>query len=540
MKRIVFSGVLFFIILSYSFPLGVDVNEIKTGKEIQFINFTGKQPLSPAEAIKGIGITISRIILSGKTTGQYGNKYTIIHAFDPAVAEKFDADILIINKTAGVNHINSVRLIIAGYLENQYGYVQKDASTLAIFITIYNAVYRNNLDYFKSKYKEVVLKNLKAEIVGLSVNYADWPGGTQIVIPITGEARPNEINSLDTTALSDKTVIDSLKAQEDKGIQERKDLVEIKEKQLTDDKKDLEKAKTDLEKEKTDLAKEKTTLEEKKTELAKTDQNTKTPETEKLKEEIKTTEQKITNKEEVIKTKEDNVAKKEEKIAEKEKNITEEKKDIARDEKIVEVAKNPNKLAEELVKKEEDLKVREEEQKKAQTDKKVFAGKFYYLQVEEYLVGGHYNNALYILNANTGEVLVKSPVANISGRKYDIAPSQGVVVITHKGTGTENNYLSILDLDTLEAKYTSEDAVFHRSFVEVQGNNIFAVVIVNNTYYLGKYDLTLKRVAISKESVYEDSYITFYNDRVYINSRDNKILALKKDDLSLIEKITPG
>ena len=84
-----------------------------------------------------------------------------------------------------MDHIDNLRRIIAAYLESAYGYSRQDSQTLAVFVTVYNAVYRGKLDVFKQKYKTVVTKNLTANKAGLALNYAEWPGKTQIVIPLS-------------------------------------------------------------------------------------------------------------------------------------------------------------------------------------------------------------------------------------------------------------------------------------------------------------------------------------------------------------------
>ena len=74
-----------------------------------------------------------------------------------------EADILFIGKDATVDHIKNLRRIISAYLSSAYGYSEKDADTLAVFITVYNAVYRGQYDVYNSKYKAVVVKNLSQD-----------------------------------------------------------------------------------------------------------------------------------------------------------------------------------------------------------------------------------------------------------------------------------------------------------------------------------------------------------------------------------------
>jgi len=97
----------------------------------------------------------------------------------------------------------------------------------------------------------------------------------------------------------------------------------------------------------------------------------------------------------------------------------------------------------------------------------------------------------------------------------------------------------LLDLDDLTRKAVGEDMIFYRSFVEVREDFIYAVINAPDGYYLGKFNVDMKRVAMSKERVDGDSFISFYNDLVYINREDKQILVLNREDLSTKSVINP-
>ncbi|MCR5764055.1 MAG: hypothetical protein K6G00_11810 [Treponema sp.] len=227
------------IAVSTASSLEVDEDEIRrTGDvgTIQFENYTGPHSvIETADAIteigRGLGRQAKTNLSAAGTYGLYG-KYTIIHAIDPNEKNKFDADILVINPNATVDHIRNLRRIIAGYLTAAYGYNASDASTLATFVTVYNAVYRGKMDVFLSRYKDVVTKNLTEDKCGLSTKWNEWPGKTQIVIPLYDIN--GGLSTIDTTAISDKNVIDSMREKDDRGIDERKNLVDIKEREAED------------------------------------------------------------------------------------------------------------------------------------------------------------------------------------------------------------------------------------------------------------------------------------------------------------------
>ncbi|MBQ6566877.1 MAG: hypothetical protein IJL80_07455, partial [Treponema sp.] len=216
--------------------LGVDENEIRVTGDvgtIQFENYTGPHTvIETADAIteigRGLGRQVSRSV-SREGTFNPNGKYSIIHAVDENETGKFDADILILGANAGVDHIRNLRRIIAGYLSSAYGYSSRDADTIATFVTVYNAVYRNKLEIFQDRYKKVVTKNLTREKCGLSTKWSDWPGNTQIVIPLRD--LNGGLSTVDTSVISDRNVVDNMREKDDKGVDARQNMVDIKERE---------------------------------------------------------------------------------------------------------------------------------------------------------------------------------------------------------------------------------------------------------------------------------------------------------------------
>ncbi len=218
-----------------AWSLGVDEPEIQSaGRDsVEFENYGGPHAvIETAAAITNIGTELGLVVAEDTgvpVTVRPEGKYTLIHAVDPETEEGLDADILLLNPNAGVDHIRNLRRIISGYLTAAYGYDAEDAETIAVFVTVYNAVYRGDLDYFAGKYKEAVMVCLDEEKVGLSTVWSEWPGNTQIVIPLNDP--DSGISSVDTTTISDEQVIEALRQDEDMGIETRQAMTEIKEKE---------------------------------------------------------------------------------------------------------------------------------------------------------------------------------------------------------------------------------------------------------------------------------------------------------------------
>ena len=201
---------------------------------IEFINYSGPHSrIDTKEQILNIGRNLGKVVAENRDHRiETGNapKYYLIHAVYPDAEQGLDADILILGNKAEVDHIKNLRLIITGFLTEAYGYSDTDASTLATFITVYNAVYRGKIIDLLTKYKADVIAELSAEKIGLSVNYAEWAGKSQIIIPLL-DPENGGLSTVDTTIISDSSVIQSMREEDERMVEERKNMVDLKERE---------------------------------------------------------------------------------------------------------------------------------------------------------------------------------------------------------------------------------------------------------------------------------------------------------------------
>ena len=166
----------------------VDEGELKSvgEQDIVFESYTGPHSVfDTAEEIVGIGRALALGIRGGAARADFFGLYSVIRAVDPAETSKLDADIIVLEPRAGVDHIRNLRRIIAGYVETAFGYSRADAELLAVFTTYYNAVYRGRTAELAERYSAAVMANLTAENAGLALSYRDWPGKTRLLVPLS-------------------------------------------------------------------------------------------------------------------------------------------------------------------------------------------------------------------------------------------------------------------------------------------------------------------------------------------------------------------
>jgi len=513
MKGIAGFAVLLLIAVQVS-ALEVDRNEIRTDSSIriEFQNYEGPPAkVETLDQIRGIGSALGR-----EGAASRGGRYRIVRAIDPAVKDGLDADIFILEKDASVDHIRNLRVILSGYLAAAYGYSDRDSLVLAEFITVYNAVNRRSLDYFKGRFKPIVIANLSAEKAGLALSYKEWPGGTEIVVPLS-DAKKGSLSAVDTGQISEKKVVEDLKTREDKGIELRKDLIDIKERQISqEDRKVLEEKKAIAEEKKAVAARETAVKEEKKsleTEIRKVEEAAKAAEKPKT-ETAAPAETSPAAKTEPA-AKQEEIAKKQEALSKETAAIEEKKQEL-------------EKRQEEIAKKEETIEQKKEE---VRTERKEIAKDQQEVLNKEGAASvgipfikaeGAGDGRLVLVNPKTGELLLTSPEAPLAVRGLEPFGNGLAVVLNRGGSGR----LSILDAKTLREKTSAREDVGRESLFRVNGSELFAVIKDGNSWYLGKYDTALSLLARSRVEVDPATFLVFAESAVFVQARDGRILPL--------------
>lgn len=220
--------------------------DIVKGKEIQgieFKNYVGPHKVIETRlAIQGIGADLGRqMAASGAVEADYGGKYHVVRVHDPA-SDKLSADILVLGAGAGVDHIRNLNWIVSSYLQQVFGYAAADADLLADFITRYNAYYRGKMDYVASAFIPAVSEHVSADKVGLALSYADWPGKTQMLIPLRDSLSKGLGGSVNTEEISNKDVVTQMAQDPGAGIDERKKLANLKEGEIVQEQKAIAQA----------------------------------------------------------------------------------------------------------------------------------------------------------------------------------------------------------------------------------------------------------------------------------------------------------
>lgn len=531
-------------------PLGE--SEIKGSKKIEFINRSLRKASDDMiQENTEIGRKLAETLAKENTATVDGVK---IQRILPGADGKLGADILSLSETQSFDHVNSIARIIASYVEKSFQYKVGNAETLAQYILYYNATHRKDSKFFTKKYTEGVIAATASDKLGIDTVYKNWPGKTQIIIPIEGNILKDSGKDLTTDELEkdvNKMVKDKEKdpATKQKMEDEAKKMDKLQTDKLKDEKKVLQDKKQEVADEQKQIQDKKDALKKQEAETVaslnelkkdpvknKTEIEKKTEDIKKIEQEKKDTEKKS----EAVEAKKEELSKKEEQIAKKEEART--GGDTAKKEDTVQkVEAKVEELKTELAQTKEELKKKEE-----QSDN-VVNNKILFMKFIKYDTDGHYSNELWAIDPAKDDALYKSSYNNICSKEFKEIANQGVLVLGYDGekVETRKHKLVLLDPDKLGVKKTSESAdIFWRTPMINREDKIYVIEKVKDKYHVARFKSDLTFEKRTEEPVEENSELTFFGDKIYVTGKPKEgdkttIKVFKKEDLSLLKTIAP-
>ncbi len=516
------------------FSLEVDRGELGSvadGTDIEFINYTGPQDtINTIEEIQGIGRNLASGV-TGSTRFGDTDRYYIIRAVDPSVITGLDADILFFGSRAQVDHIDNVRRIISAYLQTAYNYSERDATTLSVFITVYNAVYRGKLESYKTRYKPLVLSYLTAEHVGLSVRYTEWPGKTQIVIPLSDPRLAGTISTIDTSSLTSRDVVDRMKEDEGAGIDSRRDMAELKEREsdaaqerAAESQKAAADARSDADQKKVeaDAATRAAQEAQRIAESARKEAEAR-PDDE-------AAQMKAVETAQVAEKKSEEAAEKREESRSAAQTVAQKESEAAADQKLadtkaLEVQSERREIASD-VQKQVDEEVAAQ-QAAADAALAAIVPGFALRLVDP----GQLLSELVLVNLNDGRIIQTSPLNSIRNRM--IFETDGTLIaIAGKKGGNSSIRLVRIDTKTLEMTKQGADPIGEHSVLVNNGNDWYAVIERSNgSFAVARFDSMLEMKAQSAISVIGETPVMVTSKGLLVQDIDGKIRLLRSTDL---------
>jgi len=526
--------------LTVSLYAQVNEGELRPLPPVEFINYEGPHArVDTREEIRQIGVVLGQQISDmsrGSTpalneifpeerrsysyiynTGAI-NRYYIIHSVSGPEDGKLDADILGLGVDVAVDHIRNLRVIIQGYLQSAYGYSASDALLLAEFITIYNAVYRGNWNYFQSRYKTPVTDHLTRERAGLSIRYDEWPGRTLIVIPL---GRGGGLSSIDTSIISDENVIDELRKEADEGIPQRQAMINLMEREAEQAEQQAQIIREEIRQEEAQIAQERTEIQQERQQIQQERQTVQEQQQQGVITQAAAvqTQQELDRREEVIEQREEAVEQREEAV--------EERREVAviLEELAEERAEGAQEMRQEIA---QDQQAAIENEPLVRVVQEAIAG-IYGITIER--TDPTMMGRIVRINPATGAEILRSSLDTVHTRTVTFIGGR-IIAIAGETRGAGAVRLIEMDQNTLEMTRQGNDNLRAGSLLWVAGNDLYAVTVDGGNYYLGRFNTNLALQAKSTVAIHPDAGVTIQQGRLLTQRANGSPISLNPADLT--------
>jgi hypothetical protein len=500
-SRLLYSVLFFLIVISPVIQAQVNQAEIENLGPVEFINYEG--PWSTRNDslvdVRNIGYDLGVQVRNGQARPGNLGRYFVIHAADPA-SSGFDADIFGLGVDVAVDNIVYLRLIIQGYLEGAYSYSQSDAALLARYITIYNAVYRGDINYFSSKYKNVVIANLVREKAGISIRFDDWPGQTLMVIPL-GIASAGPLSAVDTGPLTEPAVIDNLRQEPDMGLDDRRDMVDLMERQAeqatqasTTQQQTIAAEQQQVQQQQQQAQQEIATIAEERQQPG-ADQGALDERQQQAEQQLEQAEQRQQELEEQRQT------------AEQVQQGAEERAQAAQSER-------------EAIQQDQQAQIREQDSSPAPAP--IFGASI--------LTPNASLGRLVIIDSNNGRLMRQSALNTINIRSVNFINGR-LIAIAGEARGQGAIRLVEMNTTTLEMIKQGDDDISPNSLIWENGNEFYAITSTGGNFYIARFNVELEQLARSSMTVHPFARVMITGDYLITQRADGTAAFLNAGDL---------
>jgi hypothetical protein len=513
------TGVLF---LPTPLEAQVDQGELGDLGPVVFINYEG--PYSRIETraqIRSIGYNLGQIIKDDNARSGAQGRYFVIHSVSDPDGSKLDADIFGLGPDVGVDHIRNLRFIIQGYLEAAYDYSESDAALLSEYITVYNAVYRGDLGYFGSRYKNPVMDNLSQEKAGLALRFDEWPGQTLILIPL-GTGLGGQLSSIDTSSITDSRVTEQLRQEPDMSLDQRRDMVDLMEREADEAAQQAAIRREAIRQEEERIAREREQAQERQRQAQQEQQRI-----EQERQQAGANQQALDQRQQEAERQAEEAQRLEEELERQGQALEDERKEVEEqeafaDQKSAEAQQERQQIAEDM---------------QTQLDRQ-----------PPFAQGGEGGNGnigsigISILNSdsalgrlvqldNTGRVTKQSPL-NTVNVKTVIQVSNRIFAIAGLAQGSGAIRIVEIDANTLEMVKQGDDDIAPESLLWANGQDIYAVTNLSGNFSLARFNTDLVLQSRSSTNVHPFASVFFYGGFIATQRSDGSAVLLDPRDLS--------
>jgi hypothetical protein len=524
----------------------VDMAELEKARNdpVVFINYEG--PHARVETINQIweiGYSLGRTIREGAVRAGSPSRYFVNHRRSAPEEDRLDADLFGLGVDAGVDHIRNLRLILRGFLEGAYDYSPADAGLIAEYVTLYNAVFRGSGDYFTGRYKGPVIRDLLLDRAGLSIRFDEWPGRTMMLIPLAFGV-PGSLSAVDTSSITDTRVVEEMRAREDMGIDQRRGMVDLKEREAEEAEAVAARERETIREEEAQIAREREALAAEQAAIAREREEPRTEEPSggPGPEERAAAETALTEQGELRADESSGGLAPEERaaaemaLAEREAAAEEKEAELDRREAALEERREAAEQAEAFA----EQKAGEAQRERsgiALDQQGIIAREESRLPGAGGLFGIRMNGPdavlgrLVRIDGGSGAELRSSALNSINPRSLVIRNNRITAIAGEEGGGGAIRLVEIHP-ETLEMIRQGDDDMHPQSLIWVNGQDLYAITGVNGGWYLARFNSDLVRQARSAEPVHPNGTLTFQDDLIVTQRANGAAMVLNGGDLT--------
>jgi hypothetical protein len=482
---------------------------------ITFYNNEGPQTrVETREQIRQIGAGLGQAIRASQARSGASNRYFVIHSVTAPDGDKLDADIFGLGSNAGVDHIRNLRTIIQGYLQEAYSYSASDAALLAEYIIIYNAVYRGNWNYFTGRFKKPVMDNLNRDSAGLSVRYQEWPGKTLMLIPLNTSG----LSSINTSAISDIRVVEKMQTEDDRGVPQRQDMVDLKEREAAQARQEAADKKEAVKTEESAIAGDRQSLNEEQRQI---DRDRQQLEQDKASGII--TGEEAARKEEELSLRETDADKKAEQLDQRESDLAVQRQEAAEQEQFAEQKQDEARQDRESIAKDQQAMIEQGIPPQGSIQGIISLA----LERPDAVSG-----RVVSIDPATGKELRRSALNTVSVRTLTIINNK---VLAIAGENRNNGAVRLIEIDprSLEIANQGDDDLNPGSLIWVNGSDLYAITANSDgTFNLGRFNIDMALQARSKTSIHSNAMVSIQQGLILTQRADGSPVILDLRDLT--------
>ncbi|MCB1178365.1 MAG: hypothetical protein KDK36_12340, partial [Leptospiraceae bacterium] len=500
---------LFFFNLFANDKTKLEEGEVIDSEKIKFQNKSSKKAAEETKYLNELlGKNLAEMISEkpGEAHSKDGLKVIRVASREK---DKFGADVIQLDTTTNFGHIHSLHRILSAYIQTAFDYNNTRADILAIYILYYNGMHRGDIRYFKSKYTKYLVNKINPSHIGIATKFKEWPGKTEIIIPIELNILKKNKSDLPIDELENE--VSKIINEKKNGDRDKKEFDEFKKAKIQEELNEINQKFEELENKEKEI-------DERQSEILK-----------KLKELYKDPEK---NKDEIAK-----LEKEYNQLNRKKKKIQKYKKRLIEREEKLTGKKSDKKLSKIVPLPKFEVIIVDPRYSEPEYSSDIINGKLVFIKPMSHIENKCINE-IHLLDPTKDDFVYTRNFNNICGNKFEVF-GNNILVVGYLAEKDQNRFV-ILRKNDLKPVGNSEANVYHKTPMKIMGDFLYGIEILDGKYYLTRFDKNLKSLNRSEVEINPDVTISFYGTKIYVSGKNKngqmEFFIFDKKDLSFIKK----